>query len=150
LIRIEYKLLDLQCSGFQTSEKDDPTVETYRNVRGKIVAAAIERRKQPRIDVRWPVIVMSDLGAIRGETRDISSEGVAIFCDEPLRLDASYHMAVTPPEHEALDITGRVTWSDLYGMEDGVTAVGMGICFMELSGEDRGFLNQIVSAHLSQ
>jgi len=114
------------------------------------VAAAIERRKGPRIDVRWPVAVMSDQGTIKGETRDISSEGVAIFCDEPLRLDASYHIAVIPPEHEVLDITGRVTWSDLYGMEDGDTAVGMGICFVELSGENRGFLNQIVSAHLSQ
>lgn len=114
------------------------------------MAFAIERRKEPRIDVRWPVAVMSDQGTIKGETRDISSEGVAIFCDEPLRLDASYHIAVTPPEHEALDITGRVTWSDLYGMEDGDTAVGMGICFVELSGENRVFLNQIVSAHLSQ
>ena len=111
------------------------------------MAAEIERRKQPRIDVRWPVSVMSDQGTVRGETRDISSEGVAIFCDEPLRLDESYHIAVTPPEHEALGITGRVTWSDLYGMEDGVTAVGMGICFVELSEENRGFLKQTVSAH---
>jgi hypothetical protein len=119
-------------------------------VGGKTVGATIERRKEPRIDVRWPVAVMSDQGTIKGETRDISSEGVAIFCDEPLRLDASYHIAVTPPEHAALDITGRVIWSDLYGMEDGNTAVGMGICFVELSGEDRGLLKQIVSAHLSQ
>ena len=109
----------------------------------------IERRKQPRIDVRWPVAVMSDQGTIRGETRDISPEGVAIFCDEPLRLDESYHIAVTPPEHTALDITGRVTWSDLYGMEDGVTAVGMGICFVELSGEDQVFLKEMVSDHFS-
>lgn len=114
------------------------------------MAAAIERRKQPRIDVRWPVAVMSDQGTIRGETRDISSEGVAIYCDEPLRLDASYHIAVTPPEHEALDITGRVTWSDLYGMEDGNTAVAMGVCFFELSPEDQVFLKQIVSAYFSQ
>ena len=114
------------------------------------MAAAIERRKQPRIDIRWPVAVMSDQGTIRGETRNISSGGVAIFCDEPLRLDASYHIAVTPPEHAALGVTGRVTWSDLYGMEDSDTAVGMGICFIELSGEDQVFLKQIVSAHFNQ
>ena len=114
------------------------------------MAAKIERRKQPRIDVRWPVAVTSDQGTIRGETRDISSEGVAIFCDEPLRLDASYHIAVTPPEHAALDVTGRVTWSDLYGMDDGHTFVGMGICFVELSGEDQVFLKQVVSDHFKQ
>ena len=113
------------------------------------MAAEIERRKQPRIDVRWPVAVMSDQGTIRGETRDISSEGVAIFCDEPLRLDESYHIEVTPPEHTVLDINGKVTWSDLYGMEDGVTAVGMGICFVELSGEDQVFLKEMVSDHFS-
>ena len=114
------------------------------------MAATIERRKEPRIDVRWPVAVTSDQGTIRGETRDISSEGVAIFCDEPLRLEESYHIAVTPPEHEALGITGRVTWSDLYGMEDSDTAVGMGICFVELSGGDRAFLKEVVSVHLNQ
>lgn len=113
------------------------------------MTAEIERRKQPRIDVRWPVTVMDDQGTIKGETRDISSEGVAIFCDEPLRLDKSYHIAVTPPEHTALGITGKVTWSDLYGMEDGVTAVGMGICFVELSGEDQVFLKEMVSDHFS-
>ena len=61
------------------------------------MAVAVERRKEPRIDVRWPVAVMSDQGTIRGETRDISSEGVAIFCDEPLRLDEPYQIAVIPP-----------------------------------------------------
>ena len=114
------------------------------------MATAIERRKQPRIDVRWPVAVLSDHGTIRGETRNISSGGVAIFCDEPLRLDASYRIAVTPPEHATLGVTGTVTWSDLYGLEDGETAVGMGICFVEFSGEDQVFLKQAVSDHLNQ
>ena len=112
--------------------------------------AQLERRKQARIDVRWPVAVLSDHGTIRGETRNISSGGVSIFCDEPLRLDASYRIAVTPPERSALGVTGKVTWSDLYGMEDGQTAVGMGICFVELSGEDQVVLEQVVSNHLNQ
>ena len=114
------------------------------------MVAELERRKQARIDVRWPVAVLSDHGTIRGETRNISSGGVSIFCDEPLRIDASYRITVTPPERSTLGVTGKVTWSDLYGMEDGQTAVGMGLCFVELSGEDQVILEKVVSNHFSQ
>lgn len=114
------------------------------------MAATLERRRQPRIDVRWPVAVSADHGTIMGETRNISEQGVAIFCDEPLRLDASYRMALNPPEHESLGLTGTVTWSDMYGMEDGETAVGMGVCFVELSGKEQNFLKNVVTAHFDQ
>lgn len=114
------------------------------------MAAKTERRKQPRIEVRWPVAVFADYGTIEGETRNISVDGIAIFCDEPLRLNELYRISISPPNHPAVGVTGKVIWSDLYGIEDDETTVGMGVCFVEISEEDRSFLSEVVSAHHKQ
>lgn len=113
-----------------------------------ILDAETERRKEPRIDVRWPVAVFAEHATIEGETRNISVGGLAIFCDEPLRMNESYRISISPPNHSAVGINGKVIWSDLYGIEDDDTTVGMGVCFVEISEEDRKYLEEVVTAHL--
>ena len=119
-------------------------------MRDVILSTKNERRKEPRIEVKWPVAVFAEHGTIEGETRNISVEGLAVFCDEPLRLNESYRISISPPDHPAVGITGKVVWSDLYGIEGDDTTVGMGVCFMEISGEDRDYLDEVVTAHLKQ
>jgi hypothetical protein len=91
-----------------------------------ILAHEIERRKEPRIEVRWPVYVFAEHATVEGETRNISVNGLAIFYDEPLRLNESYRISISHPNHSAVGISGKVIWSDLYGIEDDDTTVGMG------------------------
>jgi Tfp pilus assembly protein PilZ len=112
------------------------------------LATETERRKEPRIEVTWPVAVFAEHGTIEGETRNISIGGLAISCDEPLRLNESYRISISPPNHSAVGISGKVIWSDLYGIEDDDTTVGMGVCFVEISDEDRNYLEEVVTAHL--
>lgn len=114
------------------------------------MATETERREEPRIEVRWPVAVFAQHGTIEGETRNISIEGLAVFCDEPLRLHESYRISISPPDHPAIGITGKVVWSDLYGIEGEDTTVGMGVCFVEISEEDRNDLEEVVNAHLKE
>ncbi len=118
------------------------------NARGMNLATETERRKEPRIEVRWPVAVLAEHGTIEGETRNISVSGIAIFCDEPLRLNELYRISISPPDHPAVGVSGKVIWSDLYGIEDDDTTVGMGVCFVEISEEDRSYLEEIITTHL--
>ncbi len=115
-----------------------------------ILATKTERREEPRIEVRWPVSVFAEHGTIEGETRNISVSGLAIFCDEPLRINESYRISISPPDHSAVGVSGKVIWSDLYGIEDDDTTVGMGVCFVEISEEDRNYLEEVVSTHLKE
>ena len=112
------------------------------------MATETERRKEPRIEVRWPVAVFAEHGTIDGETRNISTSGLAIFCDEPLRLNESYRISISPPDQSAVGISGKVIRSDLYGIEDDDTTVGMGVCVVEISEEDRNNLEEAVNTHL--
>lgn len=115
-----------------------------------MLATKIERRKHERSSVRWPITVVSDQGNIPGETRNISFDGVYIRCDQPLRINENFRMAITPPDKEAIGITGKVVWSDFYGMEDDDTAVGMGVCLVEISAVDRKSFHDAVSGHMKQ
>jgi len=51
------------------------------------VSVKIERRKHPRIAVRWPISVVTRDGIIEGETRNISLGGILLCSEKPLPLN---------------------------------------------------------------
>ncbi len=103
-----------------------------------------------RGDIRWPITVSADHGNIQGETRNISVDGISIRCDEPLRINEVFRIAILPPDRQAIGVSGKVIWSDLYAIDHNDTAVGLGLCFVEISDEDRKLFKDAVSAFISQ
>lgn len=103
-----------------------------------------ERRTRPRNEVRWRVTIETVQGTIDGETRNVSSDGLLVCCEEPLRLQESYRMAILPPGHSAIGVIGKVVWSDVYGM-DKDSVFGMGVCLVEVSERDRRLLEDACS-----
>ncbi|MBU1182170.1 MAG: PilZ domain-containing protein [Pseudomonadota bacterium] len=106
------------------------------------------RRRKERVYVKWPVTIIMSSGIIEGETTNISAEGLGIVCDEPLHLETSYTLRIKPVNHGALEVTGKVMWSDLYGIDGDNKMVGIGICFIEISEKDRLFFNEVMSGNL--
>ena len=60
-------------------------------------------------------------------------------------MNETYRMSLLPQNFPAIAITGKVTWSDLYGIGEDEASYGMGLCLIEISDEDRQYLNDIVS-----
>lgn len=106
-----------------------------------------QRRKHHRIKARWPLTLLTDRGAIIGETINITAYGIFIHCEGALPLKEIFRMSIIPPNHKAIDVTGKVIWSNFYALDDEKTALGMGICFVKISADDRHFLIDIVSAY---
>ena len=104
-----------------------------------------ERRKSPRIDIRWPISIQTDLGPVNGETVNISSDGVSITCEEPIPLEQVLRISIMPPDHQIIEVFGRITWSDLCGIDAENTTVGIGLCFLEISQVDRDYFTQVVT-----
>ncbi len=94
-----------------------------------------EKRRAKRSDVRWPVSVESEHGTIQGEIRNISLSGIYVRCDEPLRVN-----------RQAIGLTGKVVWADMYGIDHEENAFGMGVCLVEINEEDQKFLESAVSS----
>jgi len=92
--------------------------------------------KNSRSEVRWPVRILSDQGTIEGETRDISFDGIYICVDEPLRLNEKFRMAISPPNRQAIGVTGKVIWSDMYALDEEETPFAMGMSLVKISRKD--------------
>lgn len=103
-----------------------------------------ERRKYPRIKIRWPVTILADYGSVQGEALNINPGGILVYCGEPLSLDQIYQISVSPPNHRAIAVKGKVVWSDLYGLDTEQNTFGMGICFLEITDKDRHFLEEML------
>jgi hypothetical protein len=110
------------------------------------LANTIERREHTRIKARWPITVATDDNAIEGETRDITTVGMFINCKEPLALNETYRISVIPPNHQSIDITCKVLWSNLYSTE-GENTYGAGFCFVKVSDEDSHLLSDVLSVY---
>ncbi len=104
-----------------------------------------ERRKKTRIQVRWPVKIYTQDGSISGEARNITSEGMLICANDPLTLNEEYQISLMPPGHNPIGIAARVIWSDFYGLCEDNIPVCIGVCMLEISDEDRQFLDSLAS-----
>jgi uncharacterized protein (TIGR02266 family) len=106
-----------------------------------------DRRTPTRIRAKWPVVVLTDKGVLLAETRDISSEGVFISCEEPLKPKEKLRVFIMAPNHRPLEIPAEVAWSHPHDSEQETTPRGMGLRFTKDSSDQRGRLQDIVAQH---
>lgn len=109
------------------------------------VADITEKRKQPRVKIKWPIKVFASHGTVEGETQNISPQGISICCEEPLHLNEVYLISLMPPNHPPIGVSGKVVWSDFYGICDKDAPVCIGVCLVQISEKDSGFIKALIS-----
>ena len=105
-----------------------------------------EKRQYPRYDVTWPVTIYLQDKTVEGETINVSAEGISIQCDEPLPLNEAFNFAMNPHNNQQIEVSGKVVWSDVYGIGDANVTYGMGICLVEISDDDRDRFETLISS----
>ena len=103
----------------------------------------IERRRHPRIQVTWPVIVKTSRGSIEGETKDISVGGAFIKYSEKLELGEDFQIVLKPTKQRSISVTGEKVWSGSLNINGKTVFSGMGVRFTEISSEDRQFISAL-------
>jgi c-di-GMP-binding flagellar brake protein YcgR len=89
-------------------------------------------------------------GPVKGETRNISLGGAFICCEKPLAASQVFPMSIEVDDHKSLEVTAEVVWSNANVPDDIVVTRGMGIRFLQISAEDRHFVNSAVQSHLDK
>lgn len=105
-----------------------------------------EKRKLPRIEVRWPVTMITEKGSVEGEARNITVEGVFIHCTEKLSLNETYRLEIKPGV-EKIEVMGKLLWSNLESASDRSALPGMGFCFVKVSEADRERLREAIQKY---
>ena len=108
---------------------------------------ADERRSEPRVEVSWPVTLFDSDTTIEGESTNISIKGLSVCCDKPLPINHVFRISIRPPSHQSIGVTGKVIWSDLYGMDE-KNMFGVGVCLVEVSEEDTKSLKELILDYL--
>lgn len=106
----------------------------------------VEKRKLPRIGVRWPVTMITEKGSVEGEARNITMEGVFIHCMEKLSLNETYRLLIHP-SGEKIEVMGKLVWSNLDSAADRDILPGMGFCFVKVSEGDRDLLRDAIEKY---
>jgi hypothetical protein len=104
-----------------------------------------ERRKATRINVNWPVTLITSEGTIEGESRNITPSGVFIHCKKKLPEDEVYQLILKLPNGKQIIVKGRMMWSNLNGREDTGALVDMGFSFIKMSDQDQKVLRTVIS-----
>lgn len=107
----------------------------------------IEKRRHPRIPVRWPITIITDQGTIEGESRNITIAGIFVHCREELHKDEIYQMIIKIPKKESILVKGKVVWTNFEGMDLNSSYIGMGFSFIKISDEDRQLLGDVISRY---
>jgi c-di-GMP-binding flagellar brake protein YcgR len=108
-----------------------------------------ENRVYPRAKLKWIVLFKVDGKVTEGVTKDISVSGAYVCCAKPLRLNEVVDMVIKAPD-KSLSVRAEVVWSNIYGPDDDINPRGMGVRFLEISGEDRRFIAKAVMKHLEE
>lgn len=106
----------------------------------------VEKRKEPRITVNWPIRINNDNKMIIGKVRNISLSGISIDCKDPLQLEANIPISIMPPGGKPINIVGKVIWSDCYALDvnNNNATLCVGLSFVEISLKDRHILKDII------
>ena len=109
-----------------------------------------EKRKDPRIEVNWPIRVFADNKSIAGNAKDINLRGICILCKDPLRLEGNISIRIFPPNCKPINLVGKIAWSARYAldMDDNNVVVCIGLSFIELPIKDRHLLKEIIEIPL--
>ena len=106
----------------------------------------VEKRKLPRVEVRWPVRMITEKGSLEGEARNISAGGVFILFKhsiENLALNETYLLLIDPAGAK-IEVMGKPVWSN-----PGIPA-GLGLCFVEISEGDRELLQEAIQKYAEE
>jgi hypothetical protein len=102
-----------------------------------------EKRKLPRLSVRWPVTLSSPAGTVKGETKNISAIGACIECDILLGVNEPYWMEIGIPQR-AVAVRGTVIWTNLVIDRSETELCHAGLSIMRIESEDREWLNSAI------
>jgi len=95
----------------------------------------MNRRELLRLSVQWLLEIKTESGEADGETRNITGEGIFLYCSQRLREGVAYPVTIKLPE-KRVEVTGKVTWSNLDNCTSLNFSPAMGFYFLRID-EDR-------------
>jgi len=102
-----------------------------RPIEGKTMVDLVKKSEILRLSVRWPLKIETGNGQAEGETRNITGEGIFVYCSEKLHEGVVYPLEIKLPENR-VEMSGKVTWSNLDNCTSLNFNLAMGFYFLRV------------------
>ena len=107
---------------------------------------AVEKRRHPRVEISWPVTVVTDEGIISGRAENLSFVGTFIRCSETIELPCDFRLVFRPAELQLLITTTERVWSRII-KSDNSTCHVMGVRFTYIPEHERRVFSRTIFSH---
>jgi len=101
----------------------------------------------PKINVTYPVVVLTAQGSMAGETKNLSTREAFVRCSDPLAVNDLATVDIELANGESLLAEAEVVWSNMYGPDDDITPRGMIVRFTNLPVNHRRRLHEVIARH---
>ncbi len=108
---------------------------------------AVENRRHPRVEVAWPVTVVTPDGLVIGRTQNLSLVGTLILCPEAPELLYNFRLFFRPAERQLLIATAERVWSSTF-VDDKSMFHAMGVRFTYIPEHDYQLMSEVISDHI--
>ena len=102
-----------------------------------------DKRQYPRIEIVWPVTLMTPYGPVGGTTRNLSLGGVCIRLAEMPELEEVFRLVIRPAEQQMLPATAELVWSETL-IGDTSVFQGMGLHFKYIAEDNIEFMSKAI------
>ncbi len=107
----------------------------------------MEKRQHPRVEVAWPVTVVTPDGLVIGRTQNLSLVGTLILCPEAPELLYNFRLFFRPAERQLLIATAERVWSRT-SINGNSMYHEMGVCFTNIPDHDYQLISRAISDHI--
>lgn len=109
----------------------------------------IERRRDPRIPVDWPLVLITSLGTLNGKALNISEGGSAlVYFLSPPEIAGAFSIIFKVSEDHEIYTPCELIWSGKINYDESVYD-GLGVRFTDISSSDRKFIASMVEKYYS-
>jgi Tfp pilus assembly protein PilZ len=106
-----------------------------------------ESRGERRVNIKWPVTMLTPQSQIEGEMKNISPTGGFISSRAVPPLESNFFIIIRPPDRQTMSVVGKVIWSKPLQTSEGDSSHGVGVRFKNITAGDHQFLNNLVAKH---
>lgn len=110
------------------------------------LACSRQQRQHRRIEVEWPVTMMTPEGDMDGIIENISVGGAYIRCETMLSKSDLFLMCILAHSRKGSWLGAEVIWIDIpLDADTESVPVGMGVRFTDMSEDDLRFITEAVA-----
>ncbi len=110
---------------------------------------AIEKRRYPRVEISWPVNIISSDHLVSGKTENLSRVGTLIRCSELPELAHPFQLIFKPSGDRIVLANAKRVWSKTF-TEDDRRSHTMGVRFTFILDHDFQLINEVISNRVSR